>query len=67
MKFASLYQNDCLVEHDMVEQNDLESYFKDSYKHHTGHRPSKHQVSVYLQGQAVVEIQGNLSSTWQAY
>ena len=67
MKFASLYQNDRIVEHDMVEQKDLENYFKDSFKHHTGHCPSKHQINVYLSGQAVVEIQDNLSSTWQAY
>lgn len=62
--YCSLEENGVIVESDMVETNDLKDYFKDSFNHHLGKKPTKKQILDYLDGKNVIVLDGNLTLIW---
>lgn len=59
------FENGINCESDNVAKEDLQSYFKDSFKYHTGNFPSSQYIETYLFHFPVIFQRGNLIHHWE--
>lgn len=67
-KWKCVYvENGHVIESDTVEKKDLAAWFRDSYNHHTGRKPSNVSVNGFSHGVEAVDSTGGLERVWHCF